>query len=100
MGFHKKLLRRHVWRRIFYERLTEPLHLNALSVFVGLFGSFRQKVAYDLVLRPYHAFALLNAADQARGRGLSAITVLEFGVAAGAGLMNISILAQKVTSLT
>jgi hypothetical protein len=100
MGFHKKLLRRHSLRRIFYERLTEPIHLNVLSVFVALFGSFRQKVAHDLVLRHSNAFALLKAADQAKELGLSAITVIEFGVAAGAGLMNICLLAQKVSSLT
>jgi hypothetical protein len=100
MALHKKLWRRQSWRRIFYERLTEPLHLNVLSLFVALFGSFRRKVEYDLVLRHCHAFALLKAADQAKERGISAITVLEFGVAAGAGLMNICILAQKVSSLT
>jgi hypothetical protein len=92
--------RRDICRRIFYERLTEPLHLNALSAFVALFGSFRQKVAYDLVLRHCHAFALLKTADWAKAYGLSAVSVIEFGVAAGSGLMNISILAQKVSSLT
>ncbi len=100
MAFHRKLWRRRSWRRIFYERLSEPLHLNLLSVFVGLFGSFRRKVEYDLILRHSNAFALLKAADQAKERGLPGITVLEFGVAAGAGLMNLCVLAQKVTSLT
>jgi hypothetical protein len=100
MILHKKLMRRHIRRRIFYERMTEPLHLNVLSVFVALFGSFRQKVAYDLVLRHCNAFALLNAADQAKWHGLSTVSVIEFGVAAGAGLMNICLLAQKVSSLT
>jgi hypothetical protein len=100
MTLYKKLGRRQNWRRIFLERLTEPLHLNVLSVFVGLFGSFRQRVAYDLVLRHCHAFALLQAADRAKSYGISAISVIEFGVAAGGGLMNLSILAQTVTSLT
>jgi hypothetical protein len=100
MVLYKKLMRRHILRRIFYERLTEPFHLNLLSAFVALFGTFRQKVAYDLVLRQCHAFALLSTADRAKGYGLSSVSVIEFGVAAGAGLMNIAILAQKVSSLT
>jgi hypothetical protein len=100
MILHKKLIRRNNWPRIFRERLTEPLHLNALSVFVALFGSFRQKVAWDLILRHCHAFSLLKAADRAKENGLSAVSVIEFGVAAGAGLMNLSILSQKISSIT
>jgi hypothetical protein len=100
MILHKKSKSRDVWQRIFYERMTEPLHLNLLSVFVGLFGTFRQKVACDLVLRHCHAFALLKAADQAKAHGLSGLSVIEFGVAAGAGLMNLTFLAKKVSSLT
>jgi hypothetical protein len=100
MILRKKLTHPHTWRKIFFERLTEPVHLNALSVLVGVFGSFRQKAACDLLVRPYHAFALLKAADWARTYGLPAISVIEFGVAAGTGLMNIAILARKVTSIT
>ncbi len=100
MGFLKKLRHRGAWRRIFYERLTEPLHLNALSLFVGAFGSFRLKVEYDLILRQYNAFGILKAADQAKAAGLSAVSVLEFGVASGAGLMNMCLIAEKVSSLT
>jgi hypothetical protein len=44
-----KLGHRHVWCRLFVERLTEPLHLNVLSMFVAVFGSFRAKVAFDRV---------------------------------------------------
>jgi hypothetical protein len=100
MSLYKKLARRYIWRRIFYERLTEPIHLNVLSALVAVFGSFRQKVAYDLILRQSHAFALLSTADRARMYGLKSVSVIEFGVAAGSGIMNISILAQKVSSLT
>ena len=51
---------------MYYERLSEPLHLNAISAFVALFGSFRRKVEYDLVLRPQNAFGILKAADSAK----------------------------------
>ena len=100
MGFLKKLKHRQAWKRILYERGTEPLHLNVLSLFVALFGSFRQRVEFDLVIRHYNAFAILKAADQAKLMGLSGLSVIEFGVAAGAGLMNKALLAQKVSAIT
>ena len=43
------------------DRLGEPLHLNLLSLVVRLFGSFRAKVAFDLVERRKYAFPLLKA---------------------------------------
>lgn len=100
MAFQKKLLEPRIWKRILCERLTEPLHLNLLSVLVGLFGTYRQKIAFDLVLRPHNAFGILKAADQARAMGLSKLTIVEFGVAAGAGLMNMCAIARKVSALT
>jgi hypothetical protein len=87
-------------RRLFYERLTEPIHLNFLSLFVAAFGSFRRKVEFDLVVRHSHAFSLLQAADNAKLLGLKSVTALEFGVASGAGLLNICEIARRVTGET
>jgi hypothetical protein len=50
-----KLARRDRWRRIFLERLTEPVHLNLLSLPVLLFGSYRAKIAWDLIIRQQYA---------------------------------------------
>jgi hypothetical protein len=96
----KKILRPHIWRRIAIERLTEPLHLNLISLFVALFGSLRAKVAFDLVIRQHTAYCLLRCADQARTRGLNCVTIVEFGVAAGAGLLNMAEIASRVTRET
>jgi hypothetical protein len=96
----KKLKNRYIWQRIFYERLTEPLHLNLLSLGVALFGSFRMKVAYDLVIRHNHAYAILAAADLARELGIRRLTLIEFGVAAGAGLLNMCAIGSRVTRET
>ena len=49
--FLKKLTEPRIWNRLFCERLSEPLHMNFLSLFVALFGTFRTKVGFDLVLR-------------------------------------------------
>ena len=95
-----KLRQEHVWKRVLMERMTEPLHLNAVAVFVWLFGSFRAKVAFDLVLRHHHAYGILKAADQANALGLKRLTLLEFGVAAGTGLLNMAAVAARVTSAT
>ena len=95
-----KLQRKYIWKRILYERLTEPMHLNLLSLGVLLFGSFRRKVEFDLVVRQQHAYALLKAADRARKIGVETVSVIEFGVAAGAGLINLQTVAARVTAET
>ncbi len=95
-----KLRRRYIWRRIAVERLTEPLHLNLLSLAVAAVGTFRARVAFDLVLRQHHAFGLLQAADFARALGLEALTAIEFGVASGAGLLNLCEVGDRVTAAT
>lgn len=96
----QKLRSREVREKIFLERFPEPLHVNLASLLVAAFGSFRTKVRWDLVPRPHNAYAILKAADRARGLGLSAVTVIEFGVAAGAGLMNMAHIAGRVHAET
>ncbi len=100
MGYYRRLFAPRVWRKIAYERLTEPLHLNILSLFVMAFGSFRWKVAFDLVARRYYAYGILRAADWAVAQSTPEIMVVEFGVAAGAGLINAAMIAQKVQKAT
>jgi hypothetical protein len=82
------------------ERLTEPIHLNVASLFVAAFGSYRAKVAFDVVVRPQYAYSILRAADQAREYGISRLTITEFGVASGAGLLNMCRLAERTTKAT
>ncbi len=87
-------------RRLVFERLTEPIHLNLISLLAAAFGSFRTRVALDLVVRQQYAYPLLRAADAARELGLEAVTVVECGVAAGAGLLNICAISERVSSIT
>lgn len=98
-GYFKKLKKKHILRRIFIERITEPLHLNLLAFFVFLFGSYRTKILFDLVLRQNHAFSLLHATDFAVSNGIKKMTVIEFGVATGGGLMNICKICKKLSLL-
>jgi hypothetical protein len=96
----RKLSKPHIWRRIGVERLTEPIHLNVASLLVAMFGSYRAKIAFDVVVRQHTAFCLLRCADYARSYGIKTITAVEFGVAAGTGLLNMARIASRVTEIT
>ena len=96
----KRLLQRDKLAKVFVERLTEPLHLNLLSVFVAFFGSYRAKVDWDLVVRQQYAFPILYAADAAKRYGFERITIVELGVANGAGLMNMCRIAERTGKAT
>jgi hypothetical protein len=95
-----RLSSRGAFERVFRERLSEPAHLNLASLAVAAFGGYRAKVYFDLAFRQYTAFCLLDAADRARSLGLSRISAIEFGVASGAGLLNICENARKVSRIT
>lgn len=96
----KRLFQKGKLGKVFVERLTEPLHLNILSLFVALFGSYRMKVAFDLVVRQQYAFPILFAADQAKKHGYRKVTIVELGVASGAGLLTMCRIAQRTTKAT
>jgi hypothetical protein len=96
----KRITKGHIWGRVGIERLAEPVHLNLASALVAVFGSFRAKVAFDLIIRHPLAFGLLQAADWAAECGIDKITAVEFGVANGAGLVNMCSIAARVTKVT
>jgi len=83
-----------------YERLTEPLHLNAAAVLVKLFGSIREQIDFDLIGRKQYAYGILKSADYAKGMGIDIVSIIEFGVAFGGGLLNMVEIANKVTKET
>lgn len=96
----RRMLDKGKLKKIFYERLTEPLHLNILSFFVFLLGNYRMKVAFDLIVRQQYAFPILYAADTAKRYGYKAVTIVELGVASGAGLINMCRIANLTTKAT
>jgi len=96
----KKLLEPRIWQRIYRERAGEPVIYNIASLFILLFGSFRKRIEYDLVPRQPYAFCIQAAADEAKSAGIKKITLIEFGVAAGAGLLNMCWVADRVTKET
>lgn len=96
----ERFLTRSRVRRKVLQRLSEPVHLNLISLLVRLFGSYRAKVEFDLVVRQQFAFPILHAADLAKKNGVEKVTVIEFGVADGAGLGIMCRLAERTTKAT
>lgn len=96
----KKLTDKNRQKKFFYDRFTEPLHLNLLSLFVRFFGTVEQKIDFDLIARKEYAFCIYKAAKLAKMLDLKSVTVIEFGVAGGAGLLNMCYLAEKITKAT
>jgi len=96
-GLWKKLLLSRIWERLLRERLAEPIHLNLLSIPVALFGGVRSKIYFDLLVRQQNAFGLLEAALLAKESNVKSFVAVEFGVAAGAGLVNMCKLAERIS---
>jgi hypothetical protein len=96
----RKLFEPRIWKRIYIERLGEPLLYNLVSIFVMAFGSVRQKIDYDCIPRNAYAYCILAAADHAKSFGIDKVTIMEFGVAAGGGLLNMCWIAEQVTRET
>ena len=96
----KKLFKIYILKRIYLERLGEPFIYNIISLFVLIFGNIRLKIKYDLVPRESYAYGILAAADLAKSHNIHKISIIEFGVASGNGLLNMCYIADKVTKLT
>lgn len=94
------LIPKRSWMDRLRDRFADPLHLNLASALVAAFGSYRTKVDFDVVRRRHYAYATLTAADLAKERGLKSVTVVEFGVAGGEGILNLCEIARNVSPLT
>jgi hypothetical protein len=58
--------------------------------------TFKQRLDREAVVRPYYAYGTYHAAVQARSLGMSRMSVIEFGVAGGNGLVDLEELAMQV----
>jgi hypothetical protein len=77
--------------------LSYPLHFSIGFFYYLLFGSVKKRVKYDLYRLPHYAFGVYEAAKRAKELGLKKITIIEFGVANGRGLLAMVMYAAKVT---
>ena len=79
----------------------EPhFRLLAKQVLRSLPVSIRLKSAWDAISRPSYLTGVLAAADQAQRESISQISVVEFGVAGGQGLIALQEIAETVEKET
>jgi hypothetical protein len=64
------------------------------------YGNFRARERYGLISRANYLYGMLRAADLATYFGKKRVTVIEFGVASGAGLLNMVSLAPEIKKET
>ena len=63
-------------------------------------GSVATRVRYGIFERPHYAYGIYQAAEQARKLGIPAITVMEFGVSRGLGLLAMESHASEIAAAT
>jgi hypothetical protein len=73
-----------------------PFRLFTRPLIKVLPTSIRTKANWDAVARPHYLVGVLSAADQAIKEGVPAISVIEFGVAGGQGLLALQTCAVAV----
>jgi hypothetical protein len=95
----KKILLARIWKRIYIERLCEPILYNIISLFIFVFGNFVKKIEYDLVPRCPYAFGVNLAFAEATKQNTKKILIIEFGVASGAGLFNLAYIAKRLSKI-
>jgi hypothetical protein len=81
------------------ELIFEPYPLRSIALrFMRKFkmGSYVDRLRYGIVERPHYGYCLLNGARLAKKLGLGRISVLEFGVAGGRGLLNLEYHAGEI----
>ena len=83
-------------------RLSEepPFRLATRAVIKRTPTSVRTKARWDAVARPHYLVGVLGGADQAKREGAAKISVMEFGVAGGNGLVALQEYAAAVEKET
>ncbi|MFH0878151.1 MAG: hypothetical protein V2A34_00415 [Lentisphaerota bacterium] len=79
---------------------NQPVGLLLQKLWVGMAGSARSKIHFGILQRAHYAYGLLRAADLAAAGGHRQVTVCEFGVAQGNGLLNMIRLAEAIRAET
>ena len=77
---------------------NEPARLYVFRHFLKKhpFFSFKFRLAIDAHMYPPYAYGMYCAALQAKALGLTAVSIIEFGVAAGHGLLEMELYADQI----
>lgn len=74
--------------------LADPLKRRQAELLNG--GPLEDRIEFDAFSRPHFAYGIFKAAHQAKHLGLERISVMEFGVAGGNGLLAMEHIAAEV----
>jgi hypothetical protein len=75
----------------------KPLRVSlAKKLLARLPVSYAKRLEYDAVDRPHYGYCIYHAALQAKALGRKTMSILEFGVAGGNGLVNIEDHARQI----
>src|SRR5712664_3973338 len=77
-----------------------PFRLFVKGIIKALPTSIRTKANWDAVDRPHYLVGVLEAVDEAAREGISEISVIEFGIAGGNGLLSLEKYAAAVEGET
>ena len=83
--------------------LLDPYYVRSIATrLIQKFdlGSYEQRLKIGAVARPHYGYCVYNAAILAGKLGYEGISVLEFGVAGGKGLLNLELHAQRIEELS
>jgi hypothetical protein len=83
-----------------YSHLLVPPDVQARLIRKCSIGSYEFRLSIGAVKRPHYGYCVLNAAKLAARLGHKEISVIEFGVASGNGLLNLEYHVEKVEKLT
>jgi hypothetical protein len=78
------------------EVLTNPRRLYRYYLKCTNSGTLQARIDYDVYQRPNYAYGVYNAALQAKALGINHISVIEFGVAGGNGLVALESLSAVI----
>jgi hypothetical protein len=96
-------IQRGQWMSVVNSLVAEPYPLRLMVRELARrlrLGSYRQRLRIGAIDRPHYGYCVYHAADLARKLGIPRISVLEFGVAGGNGVLNLEYHARQVTLLT
>ncbi len=77
-------------------KLTRLPGIRSIWLRLGV-GSVEQRLEFDIWERPHYAYGVYRSAVLAKALGHEAVTVIEFGVAGGRGLMNLEQMAAVMS---
>jgi hypothetical protein len=82
--------------------MTDPHPVRLFSrIIISKFeiGNYSWRVNQGCVKRPYYGYCAYNAAVLAKSLGIKRISILEFGVAGGIGLVNLEYHAKEISRM-